>query len=566
MTEKALSIKRAMTIIQELDSGGLRESIKIVPLKQASAERIAEFITKNILGIDQQQQQRIIQPQQRQETAYFSKNIKVIPDIYSNALIMLGTESALDRIIEFVNLELDKPLEAQESRLHIKELKYTYAEKLKTLLDVVIKPPTKDARSQIVGQVKYFEDMIVSAETAPEVKEGTMVSFGSGNRLMIACNKDDWQRIERFIDKIDKPQPQVAMEVLFVDVKVDSDRELGAQLSNKNLGQLGNHIHAETQHLASESLAARTAGLKTIPSLMKIPAVSSQSSSGAAWISAGREGSAWAVAKMLFKSDNLNIISQPYLVANNHQKSELNVSKKRNLEDKISSESTTAVKKKKEVVATLLVELTPSINSDGVITLNVLIKIDEFASNFGDSTQGDTTNRHVQTQATMADGEVLILGGLVRSKTIDSIRKTPLLGDIPIIGNFFKRRSQELIKEDLHIFIRPTIIKPRFEGVAGDYSQLKLDYAKIQIGRQTDMLATKDPIQRWFFHTEKQTEDFKQIDGYAEGKNQPRSVIIPIDPYYKTKTSRTIQRLEKRKKHFIDEESKKKESEPSFEV
>lgn len=64
ITEKALSIKRAMTIIQELDSGGLRESIKIVPLKQASADRIAEFITKNLLGEQQQQPQRIIQPQQ----------------------------------------------------------------------------------------------------------------------------------------------------------------------------------------------------------------------------------------------------------------------------------------------------------------------------------------------------------------------------------------------------------------------------------------------------------------------------------------------------------------------
>lgn len=467
---------------------------------------------------------------------------------------MLGTASALERLIEFIRLELDKPLEAQESRLHIKELKYTYAEKLKPLLDAIIKPPVKDAKTQISGDVKYFEDMTIAAESAPEVKEGEMISFGTGNRLIIACNKDDWQRIEHFIDKIDKPQPQVAMEVLFVDVKADSDRTFGAQLANKKLGLLGNHIHAETQHLAQQSPSAGT------PNMINIPA--SDTVSGAAWISAGREASAWAVAKMLFKSDSLNVISQPYLVANNHQKSILKVSKKRNLTDKIDSATTTGISKKKDVEATLLVEITPSINSDGIITLNISIKIDEFATDFsiGAPSEGDRTNRHIQTQATMIDGEVLIIGGLIRSRTIDNIYKTPILGDIPLIGNFFKRRTQTLTKEDLHIFIRPTLIKPRFEGTPGDYTQLKLDYAKIQIGRQADMLATKDPIQRWFFHTDEKTDDFKQIDGYAEAKYQPRSAIIPIDPYYKTETSRTIQRLEKRRKKFITKDTRNKET------
>ncbi len=75
------------------------------------------------------------------------------------------------------------------------------------------------------------------------------------------------------------------------------------------------------------------------------------------------------------------------------------------------------------------------------------------------------------------------------------------------------------------------------------------------------MLETKDPIQRWFFRTDEKTEDFKQIDGYAEGKHQPRSVIIPIDPYYKTETSRTIQRLKKRRKKFITDAIENKEPE-----
>lgn len=568
ITEKSINIKTVMKIVQELDSGGLRESIKIIHLKEANAETLADFINKNLVGA-QQDQLRLIQPLGKQETGYFSKNIKAIPDAYNNSLILLGTESGLQRIMNFVTKELDRPIEATQSRLHIKELKYTDAETLKPILDAIIKPPTRDSKSPIVGQVKYFEDMVIAAESSIEQKDEKSINVGSGNRLVIACGKDDWKRIENFIDKFDKPKPQVAFEILFVDVHTVTNHNLGAQLTTKRLNQIAKNVNGETQHLAGITPLQRNEML-----VFGTPPQSSTDAGspntnvlvhGATFASAGKIGpntTLWGIAQAVLDGESTNVISQPYLVASNHQKCSISISEQRNLPGQIDPSSTTAVQKTDKTPATTLVEIIPTINTDGLITLSITLKLDTFVNPYpttatalsAEPSVGDRTTHHINTKATIADGEVLVIGGIKRTQTIDTINKTPILGDLPIIGNFFRSRTQMLEPSNLTIFIRPTLIKPAFEGGCDDYTQLKLDYSKNQIGRQTEFVSSTDPVQRWFFNTTQKSVDFKQIDEFTDGKYIPSSVMMSIDPYYQAETSRSVQRLERHRKRLLEKE------------
>jgi len=212
ITEKCLNIKSALKIINALDSGGLRESIQIIQLKEADATTVHKMF-QDIFGGEETPKNIPIFIPQKQTSSYFSPNTKIIPDQRNNTLIMLGTKDNLDKIKNFIAKYIDKPFEDIKSRLHIKELKHTDAQKIKAILDEVIKPTEKDE----VGSRKYFEDMQIAAEEIEEEaneKKGTKIgSMGAGNRLVIACNTEDWKRIEPFIDSIDKPQPQISLEV-----------------------------------------------------------------------------------------------------------------------------------------------------------------------------------------------------------------------------------------------------------------------------------------------------------------------------------------------------------------
>ena len=550
ITEKSLNIKSTMRIIKMLDTGGLKEDMKILQLKEATAEDVAKLFTEGVLGATQAKAPPLPGMLPQQQVAYFAKTTKVIPEPRTNRLILLGTETELKKLIDFIEKFVDKPIEGLQSRLHIKELKYADAEKIKPILDAIIKPPAKDAKTPLVGQVKYFEDMVIAAEAVPEGEGTKSINVGSGNRLIIACTKEDWKRIEPFIDKLDKPKPQVAIEVLFVDAKLDTEKQLGSQLRNKKTGMLGNHIDFETQHITS---LPTTAAGQNIMHGRNLMSVIGDLETKASFITLGKAGSIWAVAKSVLRTENLNVLSQPYLVTSNNKESTLFVSTKRTIPGAIDSSSVTAVKKFRDVEAKIETTLTPNINLEGMISLKIEIKIDEFKEG---GEEQNRTNRHINTKTTMADGEVLVIGGLVQDKLIDTAYKTSLLSSIPLLGNLFKNKARTLEKKNLFVFIRPIIIKPKFEGKPDEYTQLKLDYAKRQVQKHDGLNDPKDPIQRWFFHPTKEgvktladikAEDVKPIIEFTEGKDQPKSVIIPIDPYYKTRESRTIRRLEEKK-------------------
>jgi len=70
------------------------------------------------------------------------------------------------------------------------------------------------------------------------------------------------------------------------------------------------------------------------------------------------------------------------------------------------------------------------------------------------------------TRVTVKNGETLVIGGLVRDKTVDTVNKIPIFGDIPLLGYLFKHKNKTVEKKNLLIFITPKIIKFQEEGIS----------------------------------------------------------------------------------------------------
>jgi type IV pilus assembly protein PilQ len=113
----------------------------------------------------------------------------------------------------------------------------------------------------------------------------------------------------------------------------------------------------------------------------------------------------------------------------------------------------------KEVVLEL--KVTPTITNDGRVSLRLNVKKDEVAELI-QTPQGIVpaiTKREINTQVLVMNGETVVLGGVYEISSREDLRKVPLLGDVPVLGNLFRNRNRETSKAELLIFVTPKLLR-----------------------------------------------------------------------------------------------------------
>lgn len=108
------------------------------------------------------------------------------------------------------------------------------------------------------------------------------------------------------------------------------------------------------------------------------------------------------------------------------------------------------------VAAVLALEVTPQITPDGRI--NMLLQINQDSVVPGAGAVPAIATNSVQTRVLVNNGDTIVLGGVFREEITTTVTKTPLLGDLPYVGNLFKRTENAETKTELLIFITPSII------------------------------------------------------------------------------------------------------------
>lgn len=570
--DTCLKIKSAMRIMKELDQGGLSEQIKMIALKHATAEVVAKLFEEILQsGAAASNVARFGDMGTKKERSFFSSSTRILPEPTKNALFLLGTQKNLDKITDFIYKYIDVPLGDADSRLHIKEVKYSKAEDLVGILMDIIKPPRGQGseKSVMVGEFKFFDDVTIVAEKAlGGVDQSGASTRGGGNRLIIACTRDDWRRLDKIIDKIDKPQPQVAFEIMVINVDADEQKQLGSQMYGFFGKQPGMGIH-DVEFANLNSGVTKDEG-STVDHYIQLATKEYDGSGHPSFLTIGRPGTVdnpsseniWTIIKTVFNVTNSHIISQPFLITNNNQPCREEITQTIRVYSGLTSGKGEPSKQQLvDFAAKTIVELTPRMNLDGVVDLDIQVEACDFVSN--DPSNPIKSNRLLKTRTSMLAGEVLVLGGLTRKINKDSEWKTPLLGDIPIIGGiFFKNKKKVVTDSNLYIFIRPSILKPKMSTEVDEYTQLKLDYAKYQLIKNDTYLKEKDPIQRWFFKPPDQTIKQKLIDGkhgvirpldnFVTARYMPHMVNIKEDSYFKVSEEIEKQkRLKSEKDKFI---------------
>jgi len=526
ITGKSTNIKAAMRIINELDEDGLRDAIEVIKLHYTSAQLIDDLFNKQLFKVT---------PPGRPEahTPYFPKNTKVIQMPRTNSVVIMGTEKSIDLVRDFIVKYLDHPLEAGRSVLHIYNLQYLNAQTFAPILQKIVKPTkTEQTEGKATGAKQYFEGVIVVAEITktlerikptkeasgaigkystdvPELTEVKGVNVG-GNNILIAARQDDWLRIKQLIKKLDRPQPQIAVEVLILDVTHNKNKLFGSQMRNK-MGwnnSISPRINFQSAHLGEPILKpanpdgtlppdALKANLLRLSGLLPPEPILSNVAPGSLLISLKEpDGSVWSLWQILDQIMDTSIIAQPFLVTQNHKKATITIEENRFLRSEANPGNAGVVVDFEWVPAALTVDLMPRISkANDNINLQITISIDEYISR----DQQNRITRELITNANIGNGEILALGGLTRRRQVVDIHKTPVLGDIPILGWFFKREVKNYEQNNLMVFISPTIVEPFKEGGIDAFTKDGLYFAQHDLNEVLAFENLRDPITRWFF-------------------------------------------------------------------
>jgi len=506
IVDSAYNVKSLMRIIKELDKVSMPQSMSVLKLKRVDADHVKKLYD-SLVKSDQQQKSgtRLFGPRKSATTLYFPQNAQMIVEPRTNSLILLGTEDEIKRIEEFVVENIDVASSTHYSPLHVHQLKYADAITVAEIMNGVTKfgRTTIAARTGGVrGSDKYLKPMTFTPEP-------------SGNRLVIRGEYEDYLKAKEIIEQLDEPQPQVAVEILILSVGISDIKELGAQFRNsprsetlQKDGLLGRNINFQTSGIRlggapnSVVLNDNESGSKRL--LGDLVSLVTGSSAGNTILSLGSDAyGVWGIFHALKTVTNLQVISNPFLMATNKTKATVSLGEIRNVQT-ATIKGTTDTPTFSDKTAKLQVDVTPQINSDGMIVLKLKVDIVEFRDDSAAAVAAVArTNKVIDTTTIVADKEILALGGLIKNKVENGLNKWPVLGNIPILGWLFKNKKKSETKEDLLILISARIIDPRKEEEVDQFTASHIGDYKDTIKQMRNVHLKRDPIDRAFFDEKK---------------------------------------------------------------
>ncbi len=364
-------------------------------------------------------------------------------DSRTNAVVVSGPPTTLE-IVSQVIKELDQDPK-QERRIFVYALKNANATNLKDVLNSLF-AEIQALNQTTTGTGQQFQG--AGRQQAAPQATGTATSTSSTNdlseetyfeaetetnSLLVLTSTKNYERVRPIIEELDKPVGQVLIKVLFAEITYSDKLDIGTEFSMLNLRNDGG--------------STRTSTLFGEPSQgLFINSIT---------------GDLDITLHALQEAGKLNILSRPYILTSNNQAATITVGSQVPFAtgETTSNVGTQTTTEYRDIGIILVV--TPSINPEGLVNMTVR---PEISSTTGETIQiSEKLNlpvfatRSSETKVAVRDGQTIVIGGLIQDEIRDTIKKVPLLGDIPIAGHLFKRTEKTKAKTELLIFLTPHV-------------------------------------------------------------------------------------------------------------
>lgn len=288
-------------------------------------------------------------------------------------------------------------------------------------------------------------------------KRGIATQDARTNNVFVQDIPKRLEQVQAIINKVDVPVKQVMIESRLVIADEKFGKSLGARFGVNKLNGTGDNRYAIGGNLDSTQQIGVVGGQVT-PGLQSNLPVAGAAGSFAFSLFRLPAGLLLNLELTALETDKRGkVVSSPRVTtANQHQaviKSGVEIPY---LE---ASSSGAATIKFKEAVLSL--EVTPQITPDEKIIMDLNVKKQSVGQVFAQVPSIDTKN--LETQVLVSNGETAVLGGIFELTERNDVEKVPFFGDLPVMGNLFKRKITSNEKTELLIFITPKIMDDRLD-------------------------------------------------------------------------------------------------------
>jgi general secretion pathway protein D len=495
ISDQAENIDRLVSIIKQFDTPSAnRDKIWIIRIKNTSAidmaGRLAEIMPVQQLGSGQKRQPGSPpptppkpQPGPPGDLSTEMTITKIVPDERSNSLIVVANQRAYDWLVVLVHKLDFSPEESvrggAEGRFHVYNCANANCDELAATLSAI-------TGVQVVGSlstgIRRRGSTAAPTAAAPAQNQGNQsalmfegdvrITFDAPtNSLLVMSSFKDFQSLRRVIEKLDAPRKQVFIEALILEVTTDKARQTGVSyhagkgqdiagqqsllLGGFNANQtLGAAFDPKTLLNNMGGLSAALFGPAIDPAQTKLFGVLNVNIP-----------SFGVFLQLLQTNNDVNVLSNPHILIMNNQEGEITVGENLPFPGAMMGTALTGgatgytpyLSVNRQDVA-LKLKLLPSVNEHNVIRLDVEQEVSDVEAANYNNLGPATSKRSTKTTVVARDQQTVVIGGLMSDRASETITKVPILGDIPVIGFFFRSSSRDLKKTNIIIALTPYVI------------------------------------------------------------------------------------------------------------
>ncbi|HLX96223.1 MAG TPA: secretin N-terminal domain-containing protein [Verrucomicrobiae bacterium] len=414
-------------------------------------------------------------------------------------------------------------------------------------LELVEDPKTKIARIGIknpnappplvtrVIQLKYasVSNMEAAVESALTDKRSRVVMDSRTSQLVVVATENEQDAVDTLVEQLDKPTRQVLIETRLMEVSSSPTTTKGIDWSgtlsgqnvtfgnNVNGGQIGSpystsitfNTNVPSGFPILEQIAYGPNNLLQNPSLL----VNTMHGFDPATAFLNADG-VKAVLSFLNQDSDAQTIATPRVVTLDNETAHIEVT--RAVPIFATTAGTQGSPGGSQVTYTNLgtiLDVTPRISANDYIWLTVAPEVSSVFDTVtkivaGVENQADEYDvRKVTTQVLIPNANTLVMGGFIKDNTKNIYTKVPVLGDIPVLGYAFRSENKGLDKDNLLIFLTPTIVKDT------DYQPTSSQFLQSSpLGPKPPM----NPLSMWNSAKPRDWSDPKNTDPYYNVANQ----------------------------------------------
>lgn len=437
------NINRMQKIIARMDQSAVKET-EIIKLKYGVATDVVEML-------------KTLEKSRAGEGADANDEATLVADKRTNSVVVTADELSIERIKGLIDY-LDIPLE-QSGNVRVMYLEYADATEVAEVL------------TRVMQNLSRLDDEATGRNRAANASKSTIEADAGTNSLIITADTDEMAALEAVIARLDIRRAQVLVEAIIVEMEIVEGRELGLQwLFANDSGLYGSNIStsgaqqgrnaALAQAIIPEDSASEDIGVRDLAgALSQVPGTTF------GWGVVDQGLTMTTILNALESQGNANILSTPSLLTLDNEEAFITVGQQ--VPFVTGSYTNTGAANgvanpfqtiQRENVGVTL-QVTPQINEGDSVVMDIVQEVSSISQQVLSASDVITNERKIETKVLAKDGDIVVLGGLVKDDIQDSQQGVPLLSDIPVLGRLFRSDVVSITKSNLLVFIRSTIIR-----------------------------------------------------------------------------------------------------------